>query len=228
MEDRVPPQVWRGQEANLDVFRSSQSFAEMLQEHGVTPDESLLCTPTKVKATWQTDSNNTFTVFSEQEGTFYITTERIMFLSSNDNKNKTNDVAIDAGCIQLHAMGNKDEIYIQVQEQADQVEFTVTPITDTTESSSTCQAMFDALSKLVSLHPIPLDNDDHGMMMMSDDAIIAPPPRQQENASTPQERQAMLERLDNLLVVPPEYQVAQSEEQQEGQFEDADEDDAIL
>ena len=41
------------------------------------------------------------------------------------------------------------------------------------------------------------------------------------------ERQAMLDRLDAVLVVPPEYEI-QSEEEGSGQFEDAEEDDHLL
>ena len=48
---------------------------------------------------------------------------------------------------------------------------------------------------------------------------------------TEDERNAMLERLDNLLIVPPELEIHEgdvSDDERKGQFDDADEDDAIL
>ena len=51
-------------------------------------------------------------------------------------------------------------------------------------------------------------------------ASIPPPPSEEE-------RDAMLDRLDNLLIVPPEYAIHEDADEA-GQFEDADEDDDIL
>jgi hypothetical protein len=113
-------------------------------------------------------------------------------------------------------------VYIQIQDiQAEEMrpmELTLVP-----SDKSDCQTLFETLSTLVSLHPVALDDDDdddEGGMM------VAPPV---DEGATEEERQAMLQRLDNLLEVPPQYEV---QEPQEGQFDDAeegdDEDDAIL
>jgi len=82
-----------------------------------------------------------------------------------------------------------------------------------------------------------LDPAVSAMMMMmttrnaqdsnNDDMIFAaasnPPPASEE------ERDAMLERLDNLLIVPPEFSIhGDNDGERDGQFEDADEDDHIL
>uniref|UniRef100_A0A7S1ZI48 Uncharacterized protein n=1 Tax=Trieres chinensis TaxID=1514140 RepID=A0A7S1ZI48_TRICV len=52
-----------------------------------------------------------------------------------------------------------------------------------------------------------------------------------DGGATEEERAAMLERLDAMLVVPREYEIASGEEDnvgQGGQFDDADEDDGLL
>merc|ERR1712038_547375 len=108
-----------------------------------------------------------------------------------------------------------------------------------------CQQLFDSLSKLINLNPIMDDEDDGAgmgglaaMLAMAanssrnddeDDDMIcridasqmvtAWDDKSQEDEGAPSnERSQMLERLANMLVVPPEYEV-------DGQFDDADEDD---
>ena len=210
------PRVWRGEAANLDplILRAAplDAPAGPVQEHpSVTPtDEFALADAMTVKATWQTEDS---TVFHHDEGRFYVTTERILFVSNWD---KNHNVAVDAGCIQLHAV-SEDSVYIQMQESEDStsIEFTITP-----NKQDECQVLFDALSKLVSMHPIPLDDDeDNGLM---DDAIFAPPA---DAGASEEEREAILERLDNMLVVPPEYEVTEEAQHVVGQFEDAEDDD---
>ena len=47
-----------------------------------------------------------------------------------------------------------------------------------------------------------------------------------DKGATEEERQAMLDRLDQVLTVPPEYEIKDVvEETTEGQFDDADEED---
>jgi hypothetical protein len=213
-EDRVP-QVCRGQGANLEPFRSAiqSGFGqEVFNEQRVARDECALSSAEglQVKAIWKEEEETCYS-----EGRFLVTTERILYVSVDEKS----DVAVDAACIQLHAVSD-DSIYIQLQDpQSDEsaiIEFTVTP----TQDSSSCQELFDAISRLVSMHPIPLeeeDDDNEGF----DEAIFAPPV---ENGTSEEEREAMLERLDAMLVVPPEYEREGDDTVEVGQFDDADED----
>ena len=127
-------------------------------------------------------------------------------------------------------------------------------VADKEQHSNACQRLFEALTKLASLNPMDDsdggggglfnmlslmagmgegmvnaygDSDDDDMVIrlggssnniVEDDASSQGAP---EN-----ERQAMLDRLDNMLVVPPEYVINSDEE--EGRFDDADEDDDNL
>jgi hypothetical protein len=219
LQDRAP-QVWRGQEANLEPFRSASGFAQdAFNEQRVTHDECALLSSAQglqVTTIWKQED------FSQVsgEGLFLVTTERILFVAQND---ETKDVAVDAACIQLHAVSD-DSVYIQIQDpqsdESEPMEFTVTP---TAQDSSCCQELFDALSKLVSLHPIPLEEEDDDYCGLDDEAIFAPPV---ENSTSQDERATMLERLDAILVVPPEYEREGDDMVEEvGQFDDADEDD---
>lgn len=212
-EDRVP-QVRRGKGADLEPFRSaiqSGFVQEVFNEQRVARDECALSSAEglQVKAIWK-EEEETYC----SEGRFLVTTERILYVSVDEKS----DVAVDAACIQLHAVSD-DSIYIQIQDplsdESATIEFTVLP----THDSSSCQGLFDALSRLVSLHPIPLEeeDDDEGF----DEAIFAPPV---DNGISEEEREAMLERLDAMLVVPPEYEREGEDRVEVGQFDDADED----
>ena len=89
------------------------------------------------------------------------------------------------------------------------------------------QKLFDALCKLISLHPIEDDEDEDNHGMFSGGMIgggFGDDPRLDYGEMvwaepTPEEsdREAMLERLDNLLVVPPGLEV----EDDDGRFDDA-------
>jgi Regulator of volume decrease after cellular swelling len=180
-------------------------------------------------------------------------------------------------------------VYVQVQAQESGVgdyddynsppplEISIAPQgPDEAAVSQKCQELFDAISKLVSLHPIdPNEDDDHhhdnnsgglsAMMMMmmgggagvgeadhnycgadsddNDDEMIWAPSTTTtiDDTSTNNDdvRQAMLDRLDDLLVVPPELQLhvddeSEGDEENEataeivpGQFDDADEEDML-
>lgn len=214
LQDRAP-QVCRGKEANLEPFRSASGFAQdVFKEQRVTRDECPLSSAQglHVKTIWKQED------FSEiSEGHFLITTERILFVGLDENK----DIAVDAACIQLHAVSD-DSIYIQIQdpqlEESEPMEFSLTP----TQDSNCCQEIFDALSKLVSMHPIPLEDNEDGSDDY-DEAIFAPPV---ENTTSQDRRDAMLKRLDAMLVIPPEYEREGDDMVEEvGQFEDADDDD---
>lgn len=116
-----------------------------------------------------------------------------------------------------------------------------------------CQRLFDALTKLASLNPVD-DSDcgggglfdmfslmaDMGEGMMgiygdsdNDEMVVRLGGssnnivEDDESGGAPEdERQRMLDRLDNMLVVPPEYEIRSDDD--EGQFDDADEDDNDL
>ncbi|KAL3911405.1 MAG: hypothetical protein SGILL_007296 [Bacillariaceae sp.] len=93
-----------------------------------------------------------------------------------------------------------------------------------------CQRLFKSLCKLVALHPMEDDEDEGndfggGMFGGNDDLIWAPAGASMVSGdegdgdrATESERDGMLERLDNLLVVRPEFEI------QDGQFDDADTD----
>ncbi len=109
-----------------------------------------------------------------------------------------------------------------------------------------CKLLFDSLSKLINLNPVDAgddggdfgglgamlgmiansscddDNDDDDEMICRIDPsqmVTAWDEKSQEGqGASSDERNRMLERLDNMLVVPPEYEV-------DGQFDDAEEDD---
>ena len=159
-----------------------------LQQSSLPNDEALLLLPEKmlsVKVTLQpTTQEDSSTCVQEEEffkeipGTLFITTERLVFVSSNNNNNNNdnndnnNDFSIHAACLLLHAI-SQDGLYIQVQDvnqEKEGLELTITPTTTTTTTTTLQQqqqqqqqVMFDALTKLVSLHPI-MDNhhDDEG------------------------------------------------------------------
>lgn len=157
------------------------------------------------------------------------------------------DWAIGATCIHLHAMTDEPEesIYLQLAEDGGDdndgnstLEVTLIPI-----DPSNCQILFDGLCKLVARHPLQLDDDDNdgpgGFFMGGgdngnddgDEMIWAPSAGfgslipydddddndDDEGGATDEERAAMLARLDNMLIVQPEFEV------HDGQFDDAEE-----
>lgn len=117
---------------------------------------------------------------------------------------------------------------------------------DESENIKLSTVLFEALTKLINLNPILDDEDDGGaagglaamLGMMgnslyddgddNDDMIYRIDPGEficeneiiQKQDENPSERAQMLERLDRLLVVPPEYEI------DDGQFDDADENEA--
>ncbi len=167
-------------------------------------------------------------------GEIFITNTQVLFVAESD---ADSDMAIGGTCVILHAMTEDPEpsVYLQIQPEGDHtgpLELTLTP-SNTSSSEEECQKLFEALCKLISLHPIKDedDEDNHGMFSggmigggFGDDPCLdygemvwADP--------TPQEsdREAMLERLDNLLVVPPglEVQSEIEDDDDDGRFDDA-------
>lgn len=246
-------------------------------------NDLVLIEPLKVSASLQYDtmdeeetpSSSTSNNFSDRIGTMVITRNSVYFWCKQDddsqqeaNSNK-DDLVVDAEAIELHALTeNNEKLYVQIHhESSDDIdhslELVLSPLT-ADDKPKTCQSIFDALSKLVSLHPINPNLDDvdgqdensgngpatFGCMDMgmggfsgpvmtrgggdNDEMMICssslgggePVPTEGNGEATPEERQAMLDRLDDLLVVPPELeQHEDADDEDNGQFDDADEDD---
>ena len=216
---------------------------------------------------------------TESEGLVFISSNQVCFVettstttatrNSDATQQEPRDIAIGATCITLHAMTEEPELAIYLQLSSSDSddnnnnnninqEVTIVPF-----DPNSCQILFDKLCKLVSNHPLDVDDDNNeddggygggyddvvggggGLMSFmgglgeggntgDDDVIWAPSggfvdPEQQHKRdgdlvggqaeeATDEERDAMLERLDNLLIINPEY------ETQDGQFDDAAED----
>eukprot|EP00977_Amphora_coffeiformis_P013327 scaffold3471_cov175-Amphora_coffeaeformis.AAC.1 len=198
------------------------------------------------------------------QGYFVITRQACLFCalpssssSSSTTANTANDWYIPATSITLHALTAGDEgsssssskVYIQIENPQDDES---TPI-EWTVHCVDASTLFAALSKLVSLHPIdPHQDTNNDMYGDEDDENFEPEDMiwasdirsddedkddDDEGAATLEERQAMLDRLDQVLIVPPEYEIVDADEQDgtegqfddaEGQFDDAEEDDEML
>lgn len=170
-------------------------------------------------------------------GHILATGSQLLFVAA-DRDHSDHDLAIGASCIVLHAMtddGPDLAVYLQLNDDdgdgddhggGGPVEVTVTP-TDARD----CQLLFNALCRMVSLHPFVDDDgddapgDQFGDFDMGDDdddeLIWAPAtagsavgPVADGYGPSDEERTAMLERLDGLLVVRPEFEI------QDGQFDD--------
>lgn len=167
-------------------------------------------------ACWKTNEE---VEFDESGGQVYITQDHLLFHCST---NQDHSVSIDAECILLHAQSEDDVVYLQLQDPKDG-EDEVMELTLKLESNADCNQLFAALSQLVSLHPVDQDDDD-GMMMggenYGEDMVVA----SNDVLPTEGERNAMLDRLDALLVVPSNLQ--KGDDNVDGQFDDAD--DALL
>lgn len=204
-------------------------------------------------------SSPTLTLEPERRvpGQVFVTNTQVLFVAT-DTDDSDSDLAIGGACVVLHAMTEDPEpsVYLQLSSE-DHVdtggvtEVTLIPSTANGggDGDGACQALFDALCKLISLHPIegddedeegggmfgfgggmigggfgddvyadygePADADGHGD---ADGLVWAPPAAATGGEATPAERQAMLDRLDDMLVVAPGLQVDET-----GQFDDAPE-----
>jgi hypothetical protein len=160
-----------------------------------------------------------------------VTSDRLLFWS-REQQYLSDDLVVDAVCIDLHALSNDPilSVYIQVHDGEKTIELTVVPMAEEgQDQESKCQAIFDALSTLVSQHPIDPNDTYEGFSAGNDDddeMVCALNNNQNgDQEASAEQRQAMLEHLDDILVVPPEF------EQPTGQFDDAEEeeedDDAV-
>lgn len=127
-------------------------------------------------------------------------------------------------------------------EECSPIEWTVTSTTKKEDAPT----LYAALSTLISLHPIDPhqgtnnngimqdDDEEDGEHFEPEDMIWASDIRTNnddndaDEGATEEERQAMLDRLDGMLTVPPAYEIQDNavvEEATEGQFDDAEEED---
>lgn len=250
-EDLGQHSLSMGEAADLAALKQQATRAVALQQR-CGPDASseplkksiILGDGIPCKASCQEDDK---ALFDKTEGHVFVTTAQLLFVELNGSEH---DLAIGACTIQLHALQDEPEqcLYLQLggssQQQGDDgdddgvLEVSFVPSTE-----EDAQRLFHALCKLVSRYPIEVDDDenDHpggmmgagggGMLMMGDDddgndgLIWAPSSEQTEDTdggASEQERQAMLDRLDNLLVVDPKYEI-DSGDDDNGQFDDAEE-----
>lgn len=257
---------WR-QAANLSVLRASfKSNSEFTSKAALQqfldPEERILHGPVHVvrrqQSTVEFEPSENGDVRDSCQGQFVITSERLIFWG---DESEDNDAIVPAECIDLHAIASapadvEDEanphqddstsLYLQLRSDSecsepDLIEWTIFPqVIPPEDHEAAIQRLFDALSELISLHPID-PNDDMDDDDDEDEMIVAPPCRADGGISaTLEEREAMLDRLDRLLVVPKELErhddVAEyddgksTEATAEGQFDDADDDevDALL
>jgi hypothetical protein len=189
-------------------------------------------------------------------GQLVVTNQRLLFWGDDNVEYDAtkHDLSVDATCIDLHALTDNDPVSIYIQIRNDSKDFpesllelNLQPIH---EPNQTSHQIFQAVAELISLHPIdPNDDDDYGdenhyysdhafddeenddiwcAQKDDDDDLVFCAPMVNPNTTTndeatEDERNAMLERLDNLLIVPPEL-----EQDNEGQYDDAEEGDDIL
>eukprot|EP00535_Pseudo-nitzschia_heimii_P010633 CAMPEP_0197177674 /NCGR_PEP_ID=MMETSP1423-20130617/3200_1 /TAXON_ID=476441 /ORGANISM="Pseudo-nitzschia heimii, Strain UNC1101" /LENGTH=305 /DNA_ID=CAMNT_0042627263 /DNA_START=87 /DNA_END=1004 /DNA_ORIENTATION=- len=182
-------------------------------------------------------------------GEVFVTNTQVLFVSETGDE-PGSDLAIGGACVVLHAMTDDPEpsVYLQLSSSSDHDDGTgvVTEVTFVPSSggSSDCDRLFEALCRLISLHPVEGDDDDgdddgmFGGAMIGggfgddpfgdygeavDGLVWAPPPSTDDGpVATNREREAMLEHLDNLLVVAPGLE-AKDDNDKGGQFEDAPE-----
>ncbi|KAI2498931.1 hypothetical protein MHU86_15559 [Fragilaria crotonensis] len=217
MDDDRVPEILYGEAANLQN----------------EPLEYILKLPISC-ATWKTDDQ---VEFDGASGDVYVNEDQFLFRCSSQSDHS---VAIDAECILLHAQSEDQVLYLQLHEQpsnsddGEVMEFTLTLM-----SSEDCERLFRALSHLVESHPVYGDDEDdlgtggfsNGAMMMmggeyGDDMIVAGSCEEIVAQQTPgepseEERNAMLDRLDAMLVVSPEFS-REGDATDDGQFDDAD------
>ena len=196
-------------------------------------------------------------------GEVLVTNTQVLFVAESSDESGS-DLAIGGACVVLHAMTEDPEpsVYLQLSSSSNNDDVdnhgsgVVTEVTLVPSSggggSDACNQLFEALCKLISLHPVEGDEDDYegdgmfggGMIGggFGDDAfgdygepidglVWAPPPSSEDGpvVATDREREAMLERLDNLLVVAPGLEAEDDDDDndngrgEDGQFEDAPE-----
>ena len=186
-------------------------------------------------------------------GALALSTNRLFFCSEKQvlDAEEDHDRIIHATAIELHALAEHEDdtvdlpngqrpgnryIYLQFIENEESnngdnatMELSISP-EDPATAEDSCQRIFDALSRMVALHPLENEEEDDDTMYYGDDMIVAVDEDASESrtlsppVSTEEERNAMLERLDAMLEVPPECDM----DNHEGKFDDASDDADLL
>jgi hypothetical protein len=228
-DDQGQHALLQGELADLEALRNIDSQSMALEQRG-----ELLSTasgiPCKTTCTENNDDDNEDndedSGFTDTPGQVFVTKSQVLIVSTSSSEH---DLVIGACQIQLHALQDEPQLSVYLQlgdgDDGNVLEVTIAPAQETDG-----QVLFDALCKLVSLHPIPQDDGDDNTDDDNDDAFggedfmwapasgtaFGDDDEEGGGGATEQQRAAMLGRLDNLLVVNPQFQV------QEGQFEDAE------
>lgn len=148
----------------------------------------------------------------DASGYLRVSSDRLWFCAQDAD----HDVVVPGKDVELHALTSEPvSLYIQLRGDSEEdapIELTLIPDNE----NEHCELIFEALTRLVENHPIDDDDSDQDY----DDMVVGPLPGE----ATEEEQAIMLERLDQLLVVPPEYE-EQPQVQDGGQFDDAEEED---
>jgi hypothetical protein len=231
-DDQGQHALLQGELADLEALRNIDSQSTALEQRGelLTSALGIPCKTTCADNDDDDDQDADANDFIDIPGQVFVTKSQVLFVSTTSNSSE-HDLVIGACNIQLHALQDEPQlsVYLQLGDDDNVLEVTIVPAQE-----KDGQVLFDALCKLVSLHPIPQDEDDNDDDSNDDafggeDFIWAPGVSGTTTAfgddmveegsgggATEQQRAAMLGRLDNLLVVNPQFEV------QEGQFEDAE------
>jgi len=248
-----------------------QQQQQQQQEEDDGNKERLLCFLKSTNVSLNLSDKALFDV----RGKMFVTTKRVFF-AAHDVQMASFDFAMNAYCISLHALMSEPthSVYCQLCESASKgfrdehqqpededpstIEIVIQPLDDVGALEGniklSCQQLFDALSKLISLNPVSCDDEEGGMgytsagagglaamlgFLAGDSAVGFDDEEHNEDEMIYRidsngnawknhiamadgetieeaERDRMLKHLDNLLVVPPEY------DEHEGQFDDAE------
>jgi hypothetical protein len=235
--------------AALEAFLSEPpSDEDAPRTAGASPPSPFFQEP--VQLSWQTPLDDeegagaeTGAAEGAAEGHLVVTPHACIFVGATVD----DDWYVPAVCLALHALqqdenGSHDAstptaVYIQMDPDGDDDNGGL-PWEWTLHTEQAPQ-LFAVLSRLVSLHPVDPHEDTNHLDEEDDeggedpfapeDMVWASDVQQQQREdgeATDQDRQAMLERLDQVLVVPPEYEIVGGQPARaEGQFDDADEED---
>ena len=171
---------------------------------------------------------------SQVQGDIIVTTKRLLFASRINeeklsvpsetvNENavwSSHDFVVDIQGIILHAIATDPEpsLYCQFEEEPQQP---VTQVYFFPPTTSTCSSdpslllskLFHALAMAIEWNPVSSSREDEDGLLVgeeSDDSDYSIPivhSTQPSDGATPEQRRAMLERLDALLVVPPDLEI---------------------
>jgi hypothetical protein len=219
------PRIQRGEDAGLSMVRAAAADATIAStalSQVLESEEQILLESLSVKASIISDDDDDDSK-DPVAGSLVITSERLLFWADESSEH---DLGVPSIYIDLHAMAQDPvSVYIQISHDEDSLELTLVPTSN--QEDEDCQAIFAALSQLVSLHPIDPNEETNDQMEEEEGMFFAPSPPTSDNGTNEEERDAMLAHLDRLLIVPPELEQPAASDHI-GQFDDAEDDDDIL